>query len=576
MAGSRVRKVFRASAGVLAIAAGAFLAVRPFASVEVMALCVGAGLLASALVELVQVRRDHPAKPILAAGFALASLLVGLWQPVNLAVVGGVTGSLLVLAGGAELWSAALLGNPTWPRLLNQPSNAGFWPSLLVGGAWIVLGSIAVIWTDRTLLPKAVVLGMYLIIAGLGLIVDLWFPDHRLSRVPDRSRLAGRVVAIVLGSALAFAGIGIDQGRVAPGAFYGSVTVAGHAAGKLLRADSYTGGTAAGVIAARLLYVTTTAQGSPTVASATIYVPADHVTEQLPLVVWVHDATGLSPGCAPSVRGPAAGGMTFIEQVAQSGYALLAPDLPGLGAGGEPSYLIGQPEGRAVLDALRAARQLNGVRFGDAVLWGYGQGGHASLWAGEIRDNYAPEIALAGIATLAPFTDLTRIFAASERPASAESADAYLIDSYAEVYPEVVFADYVRPSAWLRARESAARCQDWPGPLLTWLRTLDDSPIWQRPADEGPLAARLAANSPNGRVPVPILLAQGGRDELVTRAVQDRYVADQCRRGTELDYRVYSDLDHRGLVAAGSPAIAELLSWTAERFAGVTSADNCG
>lgn len=576
MSDPRVSRLIGAAAGIVAVAAGAVLAVRPFASVEVMELAVCLGLAVAALVEWVQVRRERPAKVTLAIGFTVAAAIVGLWQPASLPVASAVAGLLMFVAGGAELWSTALLSKPDWPRLLNSPSQAGRWPSLLVGSAWIVLGAVAMVWVDRTVLPAAVALGMYLLIAGLGLLSDAWFPDHRLGRAPDRARIAGRGLAIVVGSALAFAGFGLDGGRVAPGPFYASGTATGHSAGKLLRADARTGAAASGMSAARLLYVTTTAQGSPTVASATIYVPAGRAAEQLPLAVWVPEGIGLSPSCAPSVRGLAAGGLSFLDQVAAAGYALLVPDLPGLGVEGESSYLIGQVEGRGVLDALRAVRQLDGVRFGDAVLWGNGQGGHAALWAGLIRDDYAPEVALEGVAALAPLTDLVAMFGAADDGPERERAQAYLISSYAQAYPEVHFNGYVRSSAWLRVRETAARCQDRPGPLLDWLQPLEPGLAWVRPATEGPLGTRLATNRPDGRIPVPVFLAQGGADQVITKNVQDGYVADQCRRGTGMDYRVYGDRDHQSLISANSPAIADLLAWTADRLDGLEPVSTCG
>ncbi|PFG16958.1 alpha-beta hydrolase superfamily lysophospholipase [Propionicimonas paludicola] len=573
MADPRVSRAVRTAAGIPAVVVGAFLAVRPFAAPELMALCVSLGLAVAALVELVQLSRERPAKLTLAICFAVGSALIGLWQPVNLSLVGAVTGVLLILAGGAELWSAALLSNPHWPRLLNSPSTAGFWASLLVGGASIGLGSLAVVWVDRTLLPAAVVLGLYLLIAGLGIMVDAWAAD-RPTVAANRNRLVGRGLALLLGLALALAGAGLDGGRVAPGPFYSPAMVGGqHAPGKLLRADSYAGATTPGVVAARLLYLTTTAQGSPIVASAAIYLPADRVTEQLPLVVWLHDGTGLSPSCAPSVRGLASGGMSFLDQVTGAGYALLAPDLPGLGVEGAPSYLLGQPEGRAVLDALRAARQLNGVRFGEAVLWGFGEGGHAALWAGLIRDDYAPEVTLTGLAALAPLTDLSGVLASPDRGAEREAVAARLISSYAAVYPEIDGNDYLLPTARARVSETAARCQGQPGPLLPWLGS---GLSWAQSPTAGALATRLAENRPDGRIPVPVLLGQGGRDQLVPTDVQDGYVAAQCRSGTRIDYRVYHERDHRGLVAPASPAVTDLLTWSSARFTGLTPTSSCG
>ena len=209
----------------------------------------------------------------------------------------------------------------------------------------------------------------------------------------------------------------------------------------------------------------------------------------------------------------------------------------------------------------------NGVRFGDAVLWGYGQGGHAALWAGVIADGYAPEVALGGVAALAPLTDLVGVFGgASAGGPDRERAQAYLISSYAQAYPEVRFDSYVRPSAWLRVHETAARCQDAAAPLLDWLSPLEPGLAWARPATQGALGTRLATNRPDGPIPVPVLLAQGGGDQVITKDVQAGYVAEQCRRGTSLDYRIYGDRDHQSLVSASSPAIADLLAWTADRL----------
>lgn len=574
MADPRASRAFGVLAGVGAIAAGAFLAVRPFAAPEVMALCASLGLAVGALVELVQLSRLRPAKLTLAIGFTVASVLVWLWQPVSLPLIGAVIGVLLILAGGAELWSAALISNQNWPRLLNSPSRAGFWPSLLVGGAWIVLGSLAAVWVDRTLLPMAVVLGIYLLVAGGALLSDAVAPVPR-PEAASRLPLVGRLLAVALGSGLAVAGIGLDDGRPAPGPFYSSAAVSGHAAGKLLRAEPYSGGTVPGVVGARLLYVTTASDGRPAVASAVVYVPADRVTEQLPLVVWVHDGGGLAPSCAPSVRGLSASGLSLLDRVAAAGYAVLAPDLPGLGVEGEPSYLLGQPEAHAVLDGLRAARQLNGVRFSGAVLWGFGQGGHAVLWAGSVRDEYAPEVSLDGVAALAPFTDLAAVFSGSGGGPGRELAESSLIGSYSQAYPEVDFDSYVAPSAWLRVREAAARCDDRPGPLLPWLRALDHGSPWLQSVAGGPLGARLDANRPDGRIRVPVFVAQGDADQLISRGIQDDYVADQCRRGTGIDYRVYRNRDHDGLITRDSPAVSDMLAWSADRLAGLRPLSTC-
>jgi pimeloyl-ACP methyl ester carboxylesterase len=82
-------------------------------------------------------------------------------------------------------------------------------------------------------------------------------------------------------------------------------------------------------------------------------------------------------------------------------------DYVGLGVDAPHPYLIGQPEGRSVLDAVRAAHQLDGVELEDrTVVWGHSQGGHAALWAGALAPTYAPDVNVIGVAALAPASDL--------------------------------------------------------------------------------------------------------------------------------------------------------------------------
>jgi hypothetical protein len=45
-------------------------------------------------------------------------------------------------------------------------------------------------------------------------------------------------------------------------------------------------------------------------------------------------------------------------------------------------------------------------------------------------------------------------------------------------------------------------------------------------------------------------------------------VKAECATGTTVDYRTYPGLDHLALVAASSPLIPELISWTQDRFDG--------
>jgi hypothetical protein len=129
-----------------------------------------------------------------------------------------------------------------------------------------------------------------------------------------------------------------------------------------------------------------------------------------PVVSWAHGTTGLSTACAPSRYGNY--GPTFgIEGVH------VASDYIGLGPIGERhSYLDGTDEAHSVIDAVRAARQLEPLTHAGKV-WvaaGHSQGGHSALWTNQLGPTYAPELDLRGTASIAPASMLTHTYGQSD------------------------------------------------------------------------------------------------------------------------------------------------------------------
>ena len=100
--------------------------------------------------------------------------------------------------------------------------------------------------------------------------------------------------------------------------------------------------------------------------------------------------------------------------------------------------------------------------------------------------------------------------------------------------------------------------------------------IFRENAFNGRFGELLHANSPTGAITVPLLIAQGGSDQLVLPALQDRFVAGRCAAGQPIDYRVYPGRDHMSLVAADSPLTRELVAWTQARFRGDKARNVCG
>ncbi len=78
--------------------------------------------------------------------------------------------------------------------------------------------------------------------------------------------------------------------------------------------------------------------------------------------------------------------------------------------GGPHPYLVGVSEARAVLDSVRAAREMPGAGGGNRfAVWGHSQGGQASLYTGILAKSYAPDLELVGVAAAAPATELAKL-----------------------------------------------------------------------------------------------------------------------------------------------------------------------
>jgi hypothetical protein len=182
--------------------------------------------------------------------------------------------------------------------------------------------------------------------------------------------------------------------------------------GSIIRVWPLAGGGPGGGDAFRILYRSTGLNGEPIAVSGAIYIPPGAPPDGgRNVIAWAHPTTGVVEACAPSLM-PDASGMTWgLPDMLAQGYVVVATDYPGLGTPGIHPYLIGVSEGRAVLDSVRAARDLphSGASNRFAV-WGHSQGGHASLYTGELAASYAPDLKLVGVAAAAPATYLIELF----------------------------------------------------------------------------------------------------------------------------------------------------------------------
>jgi alpha-beta hydrolase superfamily lysophospholipase len=330
--------------------------------------------------------------------------------------------------------------------------------------------------------------------------------------------------------------------------------------------------------AVRFLYTTTAIDGSIAVGSGIVVIPTPEPPGPWPVVLWNHGTTGVAQPCAPSILAdPLGSGAMPAQQAAiDNGWAIVAPDYIGLGTAGPHPYLIGIPTAHSSIDALRAARQLEGLSLSDqTVVWGHSQGGGAALWVGIEARTYAPDVPLLGVAAMAPASDLPSLATGIQGNPVGQLFAAFIIHAYSQVYPDVRFDDYVRASAREVLNSVVTRCLSEPATLLSLGAVLSGENLYAGDLTSGALATRLAENVPSAPSGAPIFLAQGLGDTLITPAAQEGFVNTLCAAGQVVEFHTYAGRDHLSVVADDSPMVADLLAWTTARFAGEPAATSC-
>lgn len=568
----RLPRWLRGTIGMVALVLGVVLIVRPTTSLGVLALLIGAACVLNGVLEFLGGgTTDGGQRWRLAAAIAwiAAGLFVLAWPGLTVRLLAVVVGVGLLASGLGEV-VAGLRGSRT---------RDGRVATVLLGLAGTVFGALALLWPDITMIVVAVVFGARLISSG-GL--EAWRTLRPPREVADggRTRAAHRwlrtiaaAVALLLAIGAAVLSATLREGSRVTDEFYAAPRTVPDQPGQLIRSEPFTREIPEAAVAWRMLYATTQADGSPAIASGIVVVPRSGAG-QWPVIEWSHGTTGFAQQCAPSLLAEPfeSGAFFLLPEVIDQGWALVATDYIGLGTAGPHPYLIGQPSGRAALDAVRAARQLTEARLGDrTVAWGHSQGGGAALWTGAIAGDYAPDVPLAGVAALAPAANLPQLTAGLSEITGGSVFASFVIAGYAAQYPDVTWREYVRPGAEVVVREMATRCLSGPGvfaSVLTALSLSADPDILAADPATGALGARLRENVPPATIVTPLLLAQGATDQLVLPAAQDEFVQGLCAAGVPVDYRLYAGLDHVPLVQTESALVPDLIAWTKDRFAG--------
>ncbi len=330
----------------------------------------------------------------------------------------------------------------------------------------------------------------------------------------------------------------------------------------------------------RIRYWTANERNEPIQVTGMVIAPAGPANgAPRRVIAWTHGLVGIAQRCAPSI-----GDVNFtiipgLQEAIGRGYAVVAPDYPGLGSDGVHPVLVGLSEGRSVLDAVRAARGIPeagaGARF---ALWGESQGGHAALWSGQVWQSYAPDLQLVGIASIVPPTDLARNFSEGSDLRVRALLTSYTATSWSRHFGAPMTTFGTRSTQNVMTRLADNNCIQLEAKPK--LGTIIGIAIAQRAlrnldlSTKEPWGRLMRENSPSpAAIPVPTLIATGTGDTIVAPAVVRDFARNACTQGKTVRFVSVPGGEH-GTVARTEAAAT--LEWIDARFDGRTAPTNCG
>jgi pimeloyl-ACP methyl ester carboxylesterase len=328
-----------------------------------------------------------------------------------------------------------------------------------------------------------------------------------------------------------------------------------------------------GASAWRIMYLSEDVGGGPIAVTGTALVPTTPAPgDGRPVLTIAHGTTGIADQCAPST-GPGRSELALMGPAVEAGYLVAMSDYEGLGTPGRHPYLVGESEGRGVLDAARSAGQLPDADPGDRMaIFGYSQGGHGALWAGQLAAEWTPELDLVGTVAGAPATELPVIV----RAAGSLPIAGFLymiIAGFNDAYPdEALLSDVLTPEGEARLSVVDQACV---GDVISQFAGSDSSALLVPGGLTSGVWSALAEENDPGNVSTetPVLILHSAADNTVPAALSQRLADRMCALGQVVERRVYE----RGQshVDAVPDAVNDGLAWIGQRLAGEDPVTTC-
>lgn len=331
----------------------------------------------------------------------------------------------------------------------------------------------------------------------------------------------------------------------------------------------------------RIIYTTTNANGTLVPASAYVLWPYQPKKFQAgrnnytsmspaPAVLWTHGTSGFYASGAPSTHRALFYADFVPFALAESGYAVVAPDYAGLGVGtswdGTPiphQYFVREAGAGDALNAMRAALETFPDHLShDYVVMGHSQGGAVAWGLSEIlgrEDHVFKDIAKGHLGTVlaAPPTDVFSVEAAAFL--------AWIGKDLDKIYPEFDLGDWFTPLGVSRTELlNQVEGSQFVSMYLFQAQSNIVQPDWR----ETPFVKAFEHLANAGRKPFkgPMLLLHGTEDPVVPYNTTVATMEDTCMlHPGDLELLIVTNAGHFPVMSAAQQT---WLKWIDDRFEG--------
>lgn len=327
----------------------------------------------------------------------------------------------------------------------------------------------------------------------------------------------------------------------------------------------------------RILYSATNGvagQGMTAVSGAVFLPEGEAPKGGWPIVAWAHGTVGVADVCAPSWAGRSERDVRYLNTWLDQGYAVVASDYQGLGVPGPHPYLNARAEAYSVLDAVRAALQLELPLANRVVIIGQSQGGGATIASAGYAPIYAPDINVVGaVATGAPyFTPKASTRSDGSTHPGAVGYMMYSVLSAQQRDPSLNADDILAPLARPLLERARIRCvselmADASLMGLTLANAFQPGMLEKMFA---PLFPSLTY--PTLKLAMPVFIGTGDQDTEVQPQLQKLLASDACAAGSTVEYHLYAGQDHSTTV---NLSLQDSIPFVRKVFAGERIASQC-